>query len=167
MQGDPTSLERLHDIVLPAATPWWPPAPGWLWLSGFAALVLLALLVSGFLRWQHNRYRREALAELDRLSSGSEAAELQTLAELLKRVALSAWPRQQVAGLTGQDWFVFLDHSGGTRFSDGLGERLEQANYSGIDVAFAASDRQELLGEIRKWIRQHRVEPRADLGTPA
>ena len=38
---DPGSLDALQDIAVPAAVPFWPPAPAWYWLA--VALALLAL----------------------------------------------------------------------------------------------------------------------------
>src|SRR6187549_271512 len=101
MNPDPTSLDRLHDIVAPPPVPWWPPAPGWYWILGFVLVLLLVLVLRGILRWQHNRYRREALAELDRQEAALAAPEqravaLASIAGLLKRAALSAWPRTEV-----------------------------------------------------------------------
>jgi hypothetical protein len=173
MNSDPGSLDRLHDIVLPDPTPWWPPAPGWLWLLGLGAVMTLVLLLRALMRWQRNRYRREALAELAKLEasagkSGPGPAELLGVAELLKRVALTAWPRDRVATLTGPDWFAFLDRSGGTRFSSGLGAALEAANYGAVGTAWDAQRFGELTAEARRWIRRHRVvpEPQAAPGQP-
>lgn len=45
MTLDPTSLDRLHDLVLPSSVPWWPPAPGW-----YGVLGLLVLAVA-WLTW--------------------------------------------------------------------------------------------------------------------
>src|SRR5262249_19975429 len=111
MNTNAVSLERLHDIVAPGAVPWWPPAPGWYWLMGFLFLIVLALAAHWILQWQHNRYRREALAQLaqwetEGKSPGQRAAALLALAELLKRTALTAYPREQVATLTGAKWFA-------------------------------------------------------------
>src|SRR5262245_52349452 len=106
MNDDSASLARLHDIVVPPAVGWWPPAPGWYWLLGFAVLAALALLLHGFAVWQRNRYRREALAELATLER--QACDRKTrdgvpagISELLKRTALTAFPRPRVASLSG------------------------------------------------------------------
>lgn len=162
MSADATSLERLHDIVVPAPVPWWPPAPGWLWLLGLVLVLTLVALLAWLVRWQKNRYRREALAELARLEAASAHVDvLPALAELLKRSALTAYPRKDVAALTGRRWFAFLDCTGGTRFTAGLGEALERANY--IDRNPARDDAQirELVREVRTWVRHHGPLPTA------
>lgn len=152
--SDPTSLQRLHDIIVPPPIPWWPPAPGWLWLLALVALLLLALLVRGLVRWQKNRYRREALAELKRLlTQGDSASALAGMSELLKRTAVTAFPRGEVARLTGPEWFAFLDRTGGTRFSSSLGEGLEQSVYLGSQDAADPA----LAAEVRRWIKRHQV----------
>jgi len=102
MTPDPTSLDRLHDLVLPPAVPWWPPAPGW-----YALFVLLAL-AGGWLawrrwqRWRADAYRRAALREL----AGPRDAT--AVAELLRRTALAVVPRPVVTGMTGRTWTDWL-----------------------------------------------------------
>lgn len=162
MSPDPTSLERLHDIVTPTPVPWWPPAPGWLWLLGVVSVLAFVALVRGLVRWQQNRYRREALAELKGLESAMADASRQRrmlteLAALLKRTALTAYGREQVATLTGPAWFAFLDRTGGTRFGSGLGAALEQSIYHGTDAPWDTARARELIGEIQAWIRHHRA----------
>ena len=71
------------------------------------------------------------------------------LPALVKRVALQAWPREQVASLTGADWLAFLDESyGGDGFANGPGRCLSDLAYGGGDGADAA-----VL--VREWIRRH------------
>jgi hypothetical protein len=107
------ALNDLRDIHLPTAVSWWPPAPGW-WL--LAALVLL--LVIGLLVWQRlrarDKWRRYAMAELASLRVRSDSAEESTglvreLSVLLRRVAISRFPREEVAALSGDAWLAFLD----------------------------------------------------------
>jgi hypothetical protein len=165
MNPDPTSLDRLHDIVAPRAVAWWPPAPGWYWLLGGAVVLFCVLAVRALIRWQHNRYRREALAEL----SGQEVAlrdpvrriiTLPAVAELLKRTAVTAYPREEVATLTGAPWFEFLDRTErASLFMRGDGAILERSAYdprTAVDI----DDRKtaELVSEVRYWIKHH--EPR-------
>ncbi|HEX5397911.1 MAG TPA: DUF4381 domain-containing protein [Verrucomicrobiae bacterium] len=165
MNTNAVSLDRLHDIVVPAPAPWWPPAPGWYWVLGFGLVLILVLVVRGFIRWQHNRYRREALAELEQLepklnSSGQRAAGLLALSELLKRTALTAFPREQVATLTGTKWFAFLDQTAkGSNFSLSLGMTLETSIYD-PRTADTLDDRklQELTAAVRHWIKNHKAE---------
>jgi hypothetical protein len=170
VSSDPTDLARLHDIVMPAPLPLWPPAPGWLWLLGFAAVAGLVLLLRALIRFQRNRYRREALAELKRLR-GLDAQHrpelLAGLSILLKRTALSAYPRREVAELTGPDWFRLLDRCANTRFSEGLGAALENSNFTGSTTAWETSQLERLGEEVQRWIRQHRAAVAAGRGDEA
>ncbi|MCO8120770.1 DUF4381 domain-containing protein [Stieleria sp. TO1_6] len=169
MKTDATSLDKLHDIIVPAPVPWWPPAPGWYWVLGFTLVALLALLLRWLIHWQQNRYRREALAVLSEQvsllaksdqSTDRRAASLLTLAELLKRTAVTAFPRDRVATLTGRQWFEFLDQTGrGTSFVGGAGARLEDAVYRPQTANDLTTDQlHELTEMIRRWIDTHQTE---------
>ncbi len=161
MTADPASLGRLHDIVVPPPVSWWPPAPGWLLLFCFAALAILMLILRGVIHWQQNRYRREALAELARLeasagNAGSPAGAVAGMSKLLKRTAITAYGREQVASLTGTEWFAFLDRTGGTQFSSGLGAALEEAIYRPGAENQVRTRMADAAGEVRQWIRAHK-----------
>jgi len=130
------ALAQLRDIHLPAPVSWWPPAPGW-WL--LAAALLLS--VSGLFWWQRrrrrSRWRRIALGELARLRAllKSHQAQPQTLVGdlsiLLRRAALSCFPRAEVAALHGERWLAFLDRilGAGSSFQSGDGRLLAVAPY--------------------------------------
>jgi uncharacterized protein DUF4381 len=161
---DSSSLDRLHDIVVPPLAPWWPPAPGWYWVLGIVLVLTFALLFRLTLWWQHNRYRRDALAELATheraLTDPVRRAEaVSAMAELLKRAALTAFPREQVASLTGPRWFAFLDQTGRTTaFAAGSGATLEQAAYDPRTVAaLDNAAAKELASVVRHWLAHHRV----------
>lgn len=162
MNEDATSLDRLHDIIEPAAAGWWPLAPGGQIVLALAALILVIVLLRAFIRWQHNSYRREALKELKHLltaydNSTHSRESLVAMAALLKRTALTAFPREQVAGYTGAAWFAFLDRSGGTQFNAGLGAELEHANYISND-SLEDAQVHELAAAVKQWIKHHKVE---------
>jgi Domain of unknown function (DUF4381) len=161
MNADPTSLDRLHDVVAPPPVPWWPPAPGWYWVLGFLVAIALVLALKALIRWQHNRYRREALAELGTIDQARPSEAVVSLAELLKRTALSAWPRQEIAALNGPRWFEFLDRTGNTAFASGNGALLESATYdSRVAAKIDDSKIAEMAHEVRHWIKFHRKEAR-------
>jgi type II secretory pathway pseudopilin PulG len=107
-------LADLKDIHLPPPISAWPPAPGW-WL--LAALLVIAL-VAGIALWRRHRrrtaYRRAALRALDQLRNEwqpqrNDAQSLRAINQLLKRTALAACPRSEVAALDGDAWLDFLD----------------------------------------------------------
>ncbi len=148
----------LRDIHLPPPVSWWPPAPGWWGLLAIAvALVALSLWLRHRLR--RSTVRRTALRELAALERDpalSPSERLQRLSTLLRRAALSIYPRDEVAGLTGDDWLHFLDRAMDTRqFSQGAGRLLLEAPYR----AFIAADDSAKEGAIlfalcRQWISQ-------------
>lgn len=102
MNGDPASLERLHDIVLPPDVPWWPPAPGWIALGGLVLLAAAWAAWRVWLRHRTNRYRREALATLATAHAATEVS------ALLRRTALAIAPRAEIAALSGSAWADWL-----------------------------------------------------------
>jgi len=153
--SDPGSLQNLNEIVQAGPVAWWPPAPGWYVLAGVLALAAAWATFRGLVRWQRSRYRREARRELDAIRRDGPAA-APRVPVLLKRVALSAWPRERVAGLTGEDWLTFLDRAAqGGGFSGRGGALLERAAY-GAGAALSAEEFEALCAEARRWIREHR-----------
>lgn len=150
-------LAQLRDIHQPTMIETWPPAVGWWILAGLAAAGLLALMIWAYRRWRANRYRREAIKELSGLLTDwrnhqDDSAYLASLQLLLKRVALTRFPRADVASLTGEAWVQFLDRSSGSHdFSMGEMEVLIDGNYR-QDVTVNVESLQTFA---LQWIRQH------------
>ena len=159
------SLQNLHDIVVPAPVSWLPPAPGWYALG----LTLLLLVLWGafvwYRRWKRNAYRREALAELERIENafaGDGAAHLllPRLPELLKRTAIAAYGRGKVASLCGEPWLDFLDYSSGKPLFSGENGRLLLTCSYGSTTLFDNVNRlqvRNLCRAVRTWLAGHRV----------
>ena len=159
------ALAGLHDVVAPAPVSWAPQTVGWVVLAGLL-LVLAAWL--GWRAWKKsraNRYRKVALAEVDRVAvrpQDDPAAALGAVNEILKRAALTAWPRPDVASLAGREWLDFLDRtSGGRDFRDGSGRALADRVYAPGDVPATEEERRAFLGVVRGWILHHHGPERA------
>jgi hypothetical protein len=147
--NDPASLQNLYDIVLPPPAPFWPPAPGWLFLLGLFTLLLGFVFARGVIRYSRNAYRRAALAELGVAAASPEPLPL--IAALLKRTALAAFPREEVAGLTGSAWVTWLAKMGGRAVPPPVETALKQGLYGG-----AAGEPKVLTDFAATWIRDHR-----------
>jgi len=146
-------LSKLRDIHLPTAVSWWPPAPGW-W--ALPALLLIAAGVGYVVlrRRRHRRWRDSALTELARLRDAAPERQVREVSVLLRRVAISRFPRHNVAALTGEAWLAFLDRTfgDGSAFRSGVGRVLLSAPYAGTvqnDVDTAA-----LLALCERWINR-------------
>lgn len=157
--NDPGSLQNLNDIALPGTVALWPPAPGWYVVMA----VLLVLLSWGLFRalkaWRQDTYRREAKRELAEIMAGG-ASSARQIPPLLKRAALAAWPRQDVAGLNGPAWHAFLDRTAATdRFCSGAGDVLDRLSY-GASGGYRPSEADiETLGTAAEhWLKYHRRE---------
>ena len=155
--SDAASLRNLHDVVLPTPIAAWPPAPGWYVVAVVTSALLLLLIWRGWRRWRRNRYRSQALRELARIRRGSEGRSLADVPVLLKRAALSAWPREQVAALTGRDWHRFLDDSAGSeRFCSGAGALLDRLAFpSSASGTLSAAEEITLLDAVGDWLKRH------------
>jgi hypothetical protein len=159
---DPGSLQNLRDIVVPEAVPWWPPAPGWYVVGAVLVILLLWLGIRWARHYRADRYRRAALSELSRIERNAQSSQdpwgaLAEVSELLKRVALAAFPREAVAELSGDVWWNFLGEVGdGTTFAPETQRLMETALFARAeDCEPSEGEVEEVLATARRWIRSH------------
>ena len=158
--SDPANLANLHDIVVPEAVSWWPLAPAWYAIAVVILVVSVWFVARSAYRWHRNAYRRDALTQLQQLkatiSPETAASVLGELATLMRRVALTVYPRTQIAGLTGDAWLNFLDASADTtEFANDSGRRLMAAAYE-TQTRITTSDAAKLVELVEHWVMQHR-----------
>lgn len=157
MQQGADPLAQLRDIHVPGMIEAWPPAPGWWILAALGVLLVIAGITWLFRYWHANRYRREAIRELTQLlknqrNDEDDQAYLEALQRLLKRTALTGFPREAVASLTGEAWVQFLDRASGSHdFSIGEAEALIDGNYR-PDISV---DAESLHLVAKSWIQKH------------
>jgi len=149
-------LTELKDIHLPEAVSWWPLALGW-WLLAFLLVVIIALFVVYHRYKTRNAYRRQALLLLEQHRQQWQRDQQHqhtqhALLTLLKRVALTLYPTQQVAGLYGQAWVDFLNRQTKTAYFDStLSHTLIQGRYK----PDSSADIEHLYQACRLWIKHH------------
>lgn len=162
---DPASLENLHDIVTPAPTSAWPPAFGWYVIGALILITCVLLIVQAIRNWWQNRYRTAAIGELNHLRNAIQKSSNQSIVgaldHILKRVALAAWPREDVARLSGDRWIEFLNRNANLGGNAVLFEPeqirvLRDSAYSS-KISDELSDLQieELFATVEQWIRRH------------
>ena len=159
---DPSSLQNLNDIVLPEIAGWWPLASGWYYLIGLLLIILVWLIYTSIKRWTNDRYRRTALHQLQLLAqdldkAGKRESALRQIPILLKRTALTAYPRRQLASLTGKRWHDFLNSKVSTpSFTESSCNLLDNISYSvgNLDTVNEEAT-SELLKACKHWLKHH------------
>lgn len=96
----------LADIHLQAVPGIWPLAWGW-WLC-IIFIIGVVFVIARQLKQYHatQQARKEALQQFKSLRQTERLSEIN---DLLRQAALSYFPRQHVAALTGKTWLAFLD----------------------------------------------------------
>jgi hypothetical protein len=150
----PDLLELLEPVVYPDPVSLMPATVGWpvllIWLLG----MLVVGLVHWRRRWLANAYRRVARAEIAqlRVSAGDAQQVAAGIAGIVKRAALVAYPRSEVAHLAGSDWQRFLENSC---------QRDPQIVAAAALLAKAAylpdPDPDAIAAPALRWIDKHRV----------
>ena len=148
MNESATSLDRLHDLVLPPAVPFWPLAPGWYVVFAFLFAVLLLAAIRAVARYRANAYRREALRKLALLEQPA------AIAELLRRTALAVAPRPVIAEKTGAAWVDWLAAQCPEEMSGTVRERLTAGVYG---RPTADPELSSLRDYAARWITGHRL----------
>jgi len=100
-------LQDLKDIHIPASIEIWPPAYGW-WIIIFLFVIGICLLTIWLVNVQKVRLaKRQALRALQQID-GSSLDCVSQLNQLLKRVAMTYFPKQSVQEMHGKQWTDFL-----------------------------------------------------------
>lgn len=133
----------LNDLHLPDVPSWFPLAWGW-WATA-AAVVLVLLLITVYLRWQKKRLAPKKTALL-LIPKEKPAAAI----ELVRQVALCYYPREQIAQLTGRDWYVFLDSQIDSPLFESNFEQWQKVLYS----RQAVENSNELVEHCSQWVNQ-------------
>ncbi len=144
------SLVELLDMLVPAPEPqpiaMTPQTWGWLVLAAVLAAAIVCGVYLYLRRRRSNAYRRAALAELD--AAGNDTAKV---SKILRRTALAAYPRAQVASLHGQEWIRFLRQSSDNMMiSDHMSQLLSEAPYKNTPPS------PEIAQMARVWINTHK-----------
>lgn len=146
-------LSQLKDIHLPQPIALWPIAPAWLAVY-FLCIIFLAYLVYAGYKAQRKKYivhfALAKLNELEKLMAENPklngALEISTL---LRRTALHYYPRENIAGLTGQAWLSFLNQSGNmSAFNGEEGKLLTEAPYRKNEL----TDLTPLFSSAKTWL---------------
>jgi Domain of unknown function (DUF4381) len=114
-------------------------------------LIVIGFAYTIYARRRRNHWRNDALTELARLRDTAPERVLQDISVLLRRIAISRYPRHDVAALTGESWLAFLDRTfdDGTSFQSGIGRVL----LSGPYVNDAHVDSTSLFSLCERWIK--------------
>jgi hypothetical protein len=127
-------LAQMRPLHLPEAIDFWPLAPGW-----YVVFVLLLVTIIGLTLFFLNKkrktlFKRQATKELhvirSRLASKESSPQetAQALSSLLKRLALSHFPRENISPLNGEVWLSFLNSLFSSNFfSENEGKLLGEA----------------------------------------
>jgi hypothetical protein len=133
----------MHGLLLPPPVPLWPATPAWAVLGAVVLAALFWLAWRGLRAWRRNAYRRAAMRALAVAEAPAEVA------AILKRTALAAWPRAEVAALSGVAWAAFLRQTAPRAgLDDATARRLAELAYA--PVAPVPRD------AARAWVRHHR-----------
>jgi len=147
----------LRDIHLPDSVSWWPLAIGW-WLLPLL-VVLISFSVYKFVKYKKKNkkiaYKKIAFNEFNSLraqyKNNENSAELiRDISALLRRIALSYLPRENVASLTGSQWIEQLNHLCSQEiFTNEIASQLENAPY----MPQSNFDNKKLLATCESWIQ--------------
>lgn len=147
------SLDNLHDIIVPDAVGLFPLAEGWYMVVLLCLALLFHVALRGYEQYKKTLYKREALREISTYSSESRETALALLA-LAKRVGIAAYGREEIAPLSGERWWDFMEIHSKVVVSKEIREDINSLLY---DVNAHTSDFYVIKSFVTLWIKTHKV----------
>ncbi|MCC4781428.1 hypothetical protein CSB62_09535 [Vibrio splendidus] len=145
----------LSPIITPSAPSWWPLAWGW-WLIIITAIVLIAIVFFIVKRRQKNQCAKNEALACFRNSQPSNTLSPSAAQDIVRQAALSYFPREKVAGLSGDDWLAFLDAQLTKPLFSEKQSLWQQALYQ--DTALMSDGQkkaqQQLVNDCETWLRK-------------
>ena len=168
-------IHGIEEVYLPASIAWWPHTLGWKVLLVCLVCWLGLVVIRAYGKWQGNRYRRQALLQLAAIRQSQASFKqhpdgsaqyklakqnaLKQLPALLKLTALHAYPRNEVAQLSGEVWLRYLNECCASPcFDSSSGALLLAIDYQAAtkwQADHAQTD--ALFSACQQWLQQHRT----------
>lgn len=127
--------------------------PAWYFTGIVILIIAIVLFVRWLIKYHSNAYRREAIRELNKYELIEKPQLLIEVLSILKLVAIKSYGRNQVAVLSGNEWFQFLESSSNkTSFSE-IKEDVLLALYKNESLDKIVSNK--LLSTSKSWISTH------------
>ncbi len=135
--------------------------PGW-YVVGILLLLLLAGLIVLLIKYyQQNRYRKQALLLL--LSTEKKYTDIQAFDLLVyeaymltKRIAMSLYGRQNVAGLRQSQWIEFINSTWRKKSFDANDEILLDQTIYQPEKLISADNALGFTNKVKQWIKTHK-----------
>ncbi len=144
-------LTPLKDVHLPTEPSLFPPATGWWIVAGVLCILIIgSFLFLYFLKRSPKRYALRILKSIERNQSDLPTIGVE-LGILLKRVALVAFPREEVASLSDKEWADFLLQHGNGALSPEQAKFIVSAAYLPKQKAVAI-ETEKLYTAVKDWI---------------
>jgi len=147
-------LSNLKDIHLPPEVSVWPFALGW-WILVF--LFVLIVIILSHIFWRRYRQERpkiESLRIFEEIKNQYDnkndlVITLVNLSQLMRRVAITFYAKEDVASLHGLSWLEFLDKTGKTNeFTKGLGKIFGFEIY----MKHPSTDIDAIFHLVKRWM---------------
>lgn len=158
--GEDFGAERmwgLKELPYPDPVGWLPQTPGWYVVAAVLLAALIYVVWRVRRRHQANAYRRAGVARLEAIASGDAA--LAELPFLLRKAALTAYPRTDVAGLRGRDWQQWLNGAANQDlYSEADAGLIDELAYLPPDRLAALRDddaTRRLIELSKRWLEVH------------
>ena len=144
MSKDTSTLLPLNPMHLPEPPSWFPLAWGWWTLI---ASVIVGLLIVWLLLYRKKRHLAAKKTAQRLMASHQKPADA---IELVRQAALCYFPREEIAQLTGKEWYEFLDSQLNQPVFIANYELWQQALYSKHPI----QETHILLQDCSLWIDQ-------------
>ena len=144
MSKDTSTLLPLNPMHLPEPPSWFPLAWGW-W--ALITSVIVGLLIVWLLLYRKKRHLAAKKTAQRLMASHQKPADA---IELVRQAALCYFPREEIAQLTGKEWYEFLDSQLNQPVFITNYELWQQALYSKHPI----QETHTLLQDCSLWIDQ-------------
>ena len=139
--------------------------PDYVKVWGILLALLVVIVAAGIYlllaKRRRNRYRLAALEELQLLwsdyqNNADTEKYVAKLAQLMRRTAITAYPKSNAATLFGEEWLQFLDQTAaGENFCRGAGKQLASLPYENLSNK-STLELSPLHTCVATWVQTHR-----------
>lgn len=154
------SLDNLHDIIIPDAVSIFPLAPGWVIVALLFFALLFHFVIQRYKHYKKSQYRREALKELvfykenGKKNSKEDAIVLLALA---KRVGIAAYGRENIANLSEDGWWDFMQKHSKATVNTELRQEIAKLLYEEAYIMNSVLN-DNITQLVTLWVKTHKTD---------